>query len=253
MEKKIIAIVCILMLMTSVFSACKQKIYMKSIGGTEYPVVTDENGELVSDKDGRIAIYVTDENGEYITDSEGDLQENYFEIATSVIVNDENVVINGFKINLLDGWTVNEKRKRLYKDDTNEKCYIEAIKVADEVESKDPDEAVSFASVVDQVLVVNQQLIDAINNGEADSEIYKKADMSIRELEDLPEGIEQNEYMEYVIYDGNDNVVHYAACIYLETSDKEIYNLTYINIDGEGYDKDFDFESWARENITISK
>ena len=50
MNKKIIALFCVVILMVSVFAACgKTKLYTATINGVERPVVTNEDGEYIID------------------------------------------------------------------------------------------------------------------------------------------------------------------------------------------------------------
>ncbi|MCR4593864.1 MAG: hypothetical protein K5761_02275 [Clostridiales bacterium] len=250
MEKKIIAVVSILVIMLSVFSACAKKIYTRSINGEEYAVVTDENGELITNSFGRIAMYVTNEDGKLVTDPDKEPVVNYFEVATDVIAGDGNIVKNGFRINIPDGWKADDASGRVYKDKTDSKCYIEVVKAYEEdKEASDSDETASFRSYVDQMTLYNKELIGKINSGEADDDKISDAKMTEKKLDKLPEGITDSAVIQYIMYDKDGNVVHYAENIYLESEDKVIYELVYVNVDGVGYNPDFDFEKWSGENI----
>ena len=251
MEKKVIAIVSILVLMLSVFSACAKKAYTKNIGGEDYPVVTDENGELITGIDGRLALYVTDEAGRYVTDEDNQPRINYFEVATDVILNDDNIVSNGFRISIPEGWKADNTSGRIYKDKTDNKCYMEVIKAHEiDTESSDSDETDSFDTYIYGVLALNDDLINKINNGEAENDKFSSAKMSKKALDRVPEGIINSIVVQYIVYDKDGNVVHYAENIYLEKEDHVIYEIAYLNSDGAGYDPDFDFEKWAADNIT---
>lgn len=72
MEKKIIAIVSVVILLASVLTACGKVKTITLKEGQEYPLATDKEGNTIVNDDGNLVVYVTDENGKYVKDENGE-------------------------------------------------------------------------------------------------------------------------------------------------------------------------------------
>lgn len=243
MNKKIIAVFCIVILMISVLSACgKNKGYLlaKDEYGVEHAYVTDENGETVLNEKGDIRIYETDVNGKIVKDEDGNPKENYVQKPSVSVNKDGSVTTDIFTLPVIDGWEGN-KTGKLVKKGTDEKCYILAEYETIETETE------TLGFLTDNILLDNREIVDAINNGEHKDKGFAKG-----ELEDKK--IKYKDYdavfMSCTLYDNNDKVVHHAEAIYFVTDDGKIYIINYVCFDGEGYDRSFNFLEWAN-NIEI--
>lgn len=245
MNKKIIAVFCVVILMVSVFSACgKNGLYMQDINGTKQPVVTDENGDIVTDVDGEVAVYVTDANGEKVTAENGDPNINYIKPPKALVNPNNTVNIDNFKIKIPDGWEAAENG-RVCKKNTDMKCYIQAVYVISETEDD------TFKSYLDATLLQNRQLIDVINNGaeEAKSAGYYSAEYTSDEFKFQDN---QGRKLSYTIYGDKGQVVHYAENIYFVLDDGKIYSIDYVCEDGVGYDKEFNFAEFVESGVSFN-
>lgn len=105
MNKKIIAVFCVVILMVSVFSACGNKGYLlaKDENGVEHAYVTDENGETVLNSDGNIRVYETDKNGKIVKDEDGKKKENSVKMP-EILITDKKYQTKEFVFNIPSGW-----------------------------------------------------------------------------------------------------------------------------------------------------
>ena len=250
MNKKIIAVICVVILMASVFAACGKKPETVKIGGSDVIPVTNEKGELVTDKDGKYAYYVTNEKGEKVTAEDGSPNINYKENIgnTPIIYNNKMIVtldesLAKFTFNIPDGWKANGGNGRLYKDGTEMKCCISVAKAA-EVSGEN-----TLAAYIDQLNVANNEMATKINAGEFKNSNLAKATMSNEKTTYL--GCEAV-ILRYTIYGNNGEIVNHAEDIYFVGSDDVIYNVGYICENGVGYDANFNFVSWANNNVTMA-
>lgn len=242
MNKKIIALFCVVVLIASIFVACgKTKLYTQEINGVERPVVTNEAGEFVTDKDGDIAVYAT-ENGKIVTNANGEEVINHVD-APDAIVNPNGVISKEFfKYPLIDGWKADDNG-RMYKKGTDSKCYIDfAYTGLATMETP-------FRAMMDKIANQNNQIIKKINDGEYKEKGFAKA-------EQVNEVIEFKDYsayhFAYTVYDEDGSVVHHAENIYFVVNSEVVYQIDYACVDGVGYDKDFNFLEWAQNNVKIN-
>lgn len=246
MNKKITAVFCVVILMVSVFTACGKKgMYTQEISGVKQPVVTDENGDVVTNANGEVAVYVTDANGEKVTAENGDPNINYID-APKVIINPNNtVIVDNFKIKIPDGWEAVENGK-VCKKNTDMQCYIQAVYVTSETEDD------TFKSYLDATLLNNRQLIDAINSGdeEAKSAGYYSAEYT---ADDFRFQDYQGKKFTYTIYGDKGQVVHYAENIYFVLDSGKIYSIDYICEGGVGYDKEFNFAEFVGNGVSFKE
>ena len=245
MNKKIIAVFCVVILMVSIFSACKKKNqYTIKINGKEQPVVT-ENGEIVTNSEGKVAVYVTNASGENVTESGGNPKIEYVNPPSVIINPNKTMVYDIFKMNIQDGWApVEDNSGKLAKNETEMKCYIKGEYSATESED------LTLDMLVDQILESNRGIIDAINSGAGAEQgvDYTKAEMANEKTTFLGN---EAYHLSFRIYNSKGDVVHYAENIFFRTSGNKIYCVSYVCEDGVGYDANFNFSDWANENITV--
>lgn len=126
MSRKIIAVLMIAtILFVCVFAACDKKNDLY-IDDKEYDFVTDENGEMVLDDEGRFIVYSKDENGEDITNESGErvTEARPFE----ALENDGVVEDYGYKITLSKGWKSTENAGEFENGSNKQKVKIKALK-----------------------------------------------------------------------------------------------------------------------------
>lgn len=241
MEKRIIAVVCVVILMTTLFASCGKKLYMKEINGVERPVVTDENGELFTDNEGLIRVYETNTKGQIVTNKNGEPEYNYIQPPQAYL--NGNKVVNGrFTLGVPEGFEANESGE-ISKKGTDGNCTI-SVSYAATVSAEQP-----FAAFINQTEATNNEIMKRINDGEVVSKGYKKAES---EFKNLKLGDTDARYSAYKIVSTDDKVVHYAVSVYFLLGE-EIYVLNYACVDGIGYDESFDFSEWIENSFTIGK
>lgn len=76
MEKKIIAVVSVVILLASVLAACGKKPTVTLKEGQEYELVTDKEGNTIVNDNGELLVYAVDGNGKYVKDENGKRQQN---------------------------------------------------------------------------------------------------------------------------------------------------------------------------------
>lgn len=254
MEKKIIAVALALLLMVTAFVGCTQKYKTTKIGGKEYLLETDAEGNTIMNGDQLVAV-VTDRDGEIITYSNGENQTYYVDIPGSLVI-DGVVRGDNFKLNILKGWTSTDFNK-IYKDDTDKKCYIQFIKVVNKF-----DNGENFDLYLDKIDTQNQLIIDTFADEEAMNELIKENPDAAKLIGctytmDKSETILTTDNIPcrvriHKAVDKDGNVIHYAENYYF-MSGQSVYKLEYICMDGVGYDESFNFKSYANENFTFVK
>lgn len=130
MQKKIIAIACVMILAITVFVSCGKKVPMITLEeGVSYPLATDAEGNTVVNENGYIGVYVTEDNGDYATDSNGENKINWVTFPDSVVEGQkyENVY---YSVTLPEGWDVDKDRHLAVSSD--ETMYVELNMMSDE-------------------------------------------------------------------------------------------------------------------------
>ena len=234
MSKKIIAVSLALFLIVTSFVACekKKKYETTKINGKEVILVTDENGEPVINENNGLIAMVTDRAGEVITLPDGEPQTYNIKINDTIKIKD---FAHGehYKMMLPDGWSAGVS-DRIYKDGTENRCFIQFLKVK-ELENNETLE--SYLKTMGE----QGQLTDAL-----EKEGYKV------ETKTSTVVISKNNISctmsSCKITDSDGKVIHYAETGHFVV-DNTIYCLNYACLNGDGYDEDFDFGSYVRNNF----
>lgn len=243
MQKKIIAVACAVILVATVFASCaKKKMYTQEINGLQRPVVTDENGELVTNFEGEIQVYVTEENGEIVTNDIGEPNYNYVSPPAAYESNGK-LNIEHFKINVPKDYTANDIGW-LIKKKTEGKCCIKFVR--DTTVSEDAP----LQQFLDETIEKNKEVVKQINDGKFEKDGLKTAEQNLKDTtlwEKVPAY-----FIEYKITSTEGKVVHYAVNIYFLIGD-DVYSANYACEDGVGYDESFDFLDWVQNNVEMKK
>lgn len=242
MEKKIVAVVCAVIIMATLFASCGKKLYMQEINGIERAVVTNENGELITDGEGLIRVYETNTKGQIVTNKNGEPEFNYVQ-PPEAYVNGNKVIIENFQIELPDGYEF-DGRRTIVKKGTDSKCYIDAGYAAT-VSAEQP-----YISYLDQTETTNREFVKSINDGNALKDGIKSAEMQTKDI--IISGDIDAHCYEYKVYSTEDKLVHYAVSTYFLIG-KEIYEVNYVCGEGVGYDENFDVFAWLENSVTVKK
>lgn len=251
MEKKIIAIALVLVLMVTAFVGCGQKYKTTKVGGNEYLLETDAEGNTLVEGNQLVAV-VTDSDGEIITYENGENQTYYVPIPGSLVI-DGIVRGENFTLNILDGWTSTDY-DRINKDGTDNKCFIQFSKTS-ELENKE-----KFEEAFAKTDKANEDMEKAINDAEKMKELIKtnpelakyencKCTVDISTTTFTSDAYPCRVYVSKIV-NADGNVVHYSENYYFLV-EKTIYCVAYTCVDGEGYDESFNFRNYINENFTF--
>ena len=123
MEKKIIAVACVLLVLVAAFTACGKAI-VTGDNGMEYEAVTDEEGNTVVNENGDIVVYVTDVDGNYVEDANGEPQTNSVTFPSAVVHADRVETANYFLL-IPEDWTAESDGTLVREENENAKQSIE--------------------------------------------------------------------------------------------------------------------------------
>ena len=123
MEKKIIAVACVLVILAVTLAACGSKyLVITDEHGYTHLAVTDAEGNTVLDENGDIQVYVTDESGDPVT-----LENGAYDVAAvtfpDAVADGDTLETPDYTLTMPDGWTASDSG-RFYRDDT-ENVYLQ--------------------------------------------------------------------------------------------------------------------------------
>lgn len=253
MNKKILAILMAFVIVVTCFAACKRHDYETTkINGQDVILYTDKDGNTVINDDNQIVAVVTDSDGELITFANGENQTYNIQISGSWVVDGE-IKTKDFDMGIPSGWEGTEN-SRIVKEGTDGKCYIDFKQVH---VLKDNEK---FADAFEETDKTNEQIQTAFNNPETLKELIKN-NPDLAKYEGCTYTIEQGgttltdmaypcrTYVHKFV-DADGKVVHYIENYYFLVSNT-VYAVNYNCIDGEGYDADFNFGAFLKENFTF--
>ena len=251
MSKKIVAISLALVLIVACFVACGKKYETTKINGEEVILVTDENGDPIINNKNQVVALVTDEAGEIITFENGEEQTRYIDIYDALEV--EGVAYGEhYKMNVLEGWSIG-KGKKITKNDTDDKCYIEFSQAYVLKENEKFEE--SFAKTdktnedIQKILEDEAKMNEFVQKNPGFAK-YQGCKYTIdTEITTFTNKNFPCKTYVHKIVDAKGNVVHYVNSYYFSVN-KTIYCVSYNCVDGIGYDQNFDFGSYLKSNFT---
>lgn len=118
MQNKIIAVICVLLLLVTLFAACGKKVIIEGKNGQEYIAVTDDEGNTVLNNAGDIIVYVTDENGKYVKDANGERQTNAVTFPDQVR-GEHAIATPQYRLTMPDDWKMSNDGKFLRNNNEN--------------------------------------------------------------------------------------------------------------------------------------
>lgn len=249
MNKKILAVALALLFIATAFTACKTKVDTTEINGSEYPLMTDKDGETVVNRENQIAVLVTDREGEVLTYADGEDQTYWLQLEGDY-VSDDMVQGKLYRLGVPKGWTGN-KYGTVIKNKTDDNCYI---KFTTHKELEDEETLVSYLELIDSnneaiADVINDpvQLEDSIKKNPAFA-AFKGGKCTIEKITGMISGTYNAEIRIFKIVDENGKVVHYAENYYF-VYDGTVYSVDYACENGDGYDAEFSFSNYIGKNF----
>ncbi|MBR2954145.1 MAG: hypothetical protein IKC45_07170 [Clostridia bacterium] len=251
MNKKILAVALAMLFIVTAFTACKSKLEMTEINGSEYPLMTDKSGNTIVNEENKVAVLVTDREGEVLTYADGEDQTYWLQLDGDYVTDDQ---VQGklYKLGVPKGWTGN-KYGRVVKDKTDENCYI---KFTQHAELKKDETLETYLDIIDSN---NEAVGEAINDPIQLAELIKKnpsfaayegCKYTHAEKTGTISGNLSSEVRVYKIVDKDGNVIHYTENYYF-VSNETVYSVDYACEGGEGYDESFDFAKYLGQNFTF--
>lgn len=238
MQKKIIAVCCLIVAVTLVFASCGNKYQMIEANGVLHPVVTDAEGNTEVNNEGKIAVYVTDAHGDVVTNADGSIKKNYVEMPDVIIHDKENVVETPvYKLSMPTGWEPNQNGI-FFKEGADRNCYVQ-VKAMKELKA---DLYETFGGYLDKVRFENSAVIEEMKKTYPDSVMNEETGV-------LSNGTETVNFS-YIVKDQSGAVIHYGYEVYFCIGET-VYSAGHTCINGVGYDETFDFKAIVEQNLII--
>lgn len=222
MEKKIIAVACVLVILAVTLAACGSKyLIVENDDGMEYAAVTDEEGNTVVNEQGDIVVYVTDVDGDLVTDTNGEPQTNSITIP-SVIADGDTVETADYTLTMPDGWTANSNGR--FTRDDNENVYLQITNFG-ELEDQTLDTYVaSMQENINALLAQTQQEYPSASVEYSNHTLSQANRMDSR-------------VVEFRVPDADGSMAYYAMNVYF-VYQGELFKVDYICVGS--YDESFD-------------
>lgn len=232
MEKRIIAVVCVLILLVTTLVACGKKATIQVKEGNSYELVTDDEGNTLINADGDIVIYATDENGKYIKDSNGEKQTAAVTFP-DVVVNKNIFQTAKYTMTFPEDWTCS--KYGVGTKDSNSDVTLKVANIGDMSENETID---SFA---DEQLQSTTPLIESLK------EKYPNAQLNTGSAY-LTNKMLYSRIFELKLIDADNNLSYYQKCIWFEYEGDK-YAVEYVCNAENSYDETFDVINWVTNNL----
>ena len=159
MNKKIAAIICLMLAFSFIFASCtKKKIYTDAAGRT-YVAYTDENGETMTNSAGQVLVVPTDSSGNLVTNAFGEYESATVSI-TGINVDSSGKKIESaaYKLTVPNGWIlfrdIDDYAQLRYGDEDGNKVDIQFFESTYEAMVKKVDDIQkSFVENVETVTI----------------------------------------------------------------------------------------------------
>ncbi len=230
MQKKIIAVCCLILAVTLVFASCGNKVIIKGSDGKKYIAVTDNEGNTVTDANGNIEVYVTDADRKYVTEENGESKKAILTFPEAISKKDS-IETAGYILTALEGWEIDSSGTRLRKNVGNAKIEIDNLG-----ELADGETLESFAQ---------EQMQPVITIGERAKEVYSDVTYSITPTQFNGKDAQ---LIHLCIKDSNGVVLDTSLLHFVLGNN--VYKVLY-NTDAEGYDASFDFMTEMQSHIQL--
>lgn len=235
MEKRIIAVLCVLTLMVTAFAACGKKKSIININGRDYLAVTDDAGNTVANDDGDIVVYVTDKDGDYVTAENGEKQTNAVEFPDKS-VDKLTVETPEYKFTMPKSNWKTTTRGLYIQNNTEEKVLL-AVK---DLGSAD---GITLDAVVEKVKNDNVAAMEEVRK------LYPDANIVTNDVKITDRQIDAKT-VEFIVKDANGDMFYYAHGTYFFAGGK-LFKVEFVCNDGKYYDSQFDLLEIINEGLTV--
>ena len=234
MQNKIIAVICVLLLLVTLFAACGKKVIIQGKNGQEYVAMTDEEGSTVLNESGEIVVYVTDDRGKYVTDANGERQTN--------AVTFPNMISDGKKLETVDfilqvpeGWKADETGliEKIGSEDESVYANIEVVCLGELAEDQD------FDSFVNNQIMILEQLAVTMRESGAEVNYVNNESQVLGERASVVTMVAQSEEIGVITY----KMMHFVK-------GNEVFKVLYRGNDKTADDA-FDIVAFTEQNLTV--
>lgn len=232
MQNKIIAVICVLLLLVTLFAACGKKVIIEGKNGQEYIAVTDDEGNTVLNNAGDIIVYVTDENGKYVKDANGERQTNAVTFPDQVR-GEHAIATPQYRLTMPEDWTLGEDGK--FTQNKNENITFEIGEVVP----------------LNAERTINTYLTTQINGMEylkSSSEDYKNLAYEIKDVT-LTESQLPCKVIEITVTDDSGNLTMEQTLYYIQWGENMV-QASYLCMDASSIGG-FDSYTYLNENLEV--
>lgn len=234
MQNKIIAVICVMLMLVTLFAACGKKVIIQGKNGQEYVAMTDEEGNTVLNQSGEIVVYVTDDRGKYVTDANGERQTN--------AVTFPNMISDGKKLETVDfilqvpeGWKADETGliEKIGSEDESVYANIEVVCLGELAEDQD------FDSFVNNQIMILEQLAVTMRESGAEVNYVNNESQVLGERASVVTMVAQSEEIGVITY----KMMHFVK-------GNEVFKVLYRGNDKTADDA-FDIVAFTEQNLTV--
>lgn len=234
MHNKIIAVICVVLMLVTLFAACGKKVIIKGKNGEEYIAMTDDEGNTVLNDAGEIVVYVTDENGKYVEDANGERQTNAVTFP-SLISDGKKVETADFILQVPEGWKANETGlvEKTVSEDESVFANIEVVCLGELAEEQ------TFDAFVNNQIMTLEQLAVVMRESGADVNYVKNESQVLGERASVITMVAQSEEIGVITY----KMMHFVK-------GNEVFKVLYRGND-KAADDAFDIVAFVDQNLTV--
>lgn len=233
MQNKIIAVICVLLLLVTLFAACGKKVIIQGKNGQEYVAMTDEEGNTVLNQSGEIVVYVTDDRGKYVTDANGERQTNAVTFP-DVAIGKDKIETADYVLAIPNGWTAGEAG--LIEKATEDAAVFANAEV--NCLGKLP-EGKNFDLFIAEQIATLEGLIAAMRESGAEVNYVKNESQVLGERASVITMVAQSEEIGVVTY----KMMHFVK-------DGKVFKVLYRGND-QTTDTAFDIIAFTEQNLTV--
>lgn len=212
MHNKIIAVICVVLMLATLFAACGKKVIIEGKNGQEYVAMTDEEGNTVLNESGEIVVYVTDDRGKYVKDANGEPQTNTVTFP-NVAVGKDKIETADYVLTIPEGWISDSNGVIYQKDHDQIRLFISKSGRLETGESLDS----FFATQKQYGEQIAESLKEAFPNLKTDA---YQATLTQQNLD--------CRYIECMIKDDSETIQYHSITLYF-VHDNEIFTVAYTN------------------------
>lgn len=233
MNNKIIAVICVVLMLATVLAACGKKVIIKGKNGQEYVAATDEEGSTILNEAGEIVVYVTDAKGKYVKDGSGERQTNVIPFP-NVISDGKKVETADFVVQVPDGWEADENGLIVkITEDESVNANMEVACLGELTEGQ------NFDTFTENQIAMLEQLMAVMRESGAEVNYVKNEKQVFGERASVIEMVAQSEEI---------GVVTYKMLYFVKGN--EVFKVLYRG-NNQRTDENFDIVAFTEQSITM--